>query len=708
MRMKIYNFLVNRHGGIREKYHMLHDNADKKGKIISYWELLKMNAQYYFLNKKEYDLPRNAAFYEEKKLPCGISESAINAKRQFSIKVYLKKLDDFDIISVDIFDTLIFRPFSEPTDLFFFVGEKLGVLDFKRIRMEQEHLARLEHYKKTGNYEVNLEEIWKRIEKEVGIPAKEGMCIELAEEKSFCYPNPFMLELINGLAKKGKKIIALSDMYLPQSFVRELLDKNGYKEISEVYVSCELGKSKSVGDMYDFVKRKFREKKLVHIGDNRYSDNIIAKKRGFDIYPYHNVNNDGKKYRAFDMSSMVGGAYRGLVNNRLYNGNKKYSVEYEYGYIYGGIFVLGYCCFIKNYCMENGVDKILFLSRDGEILKKVYDRLFPESDTAYAYLSRSCACKLMAEFNHYDFFRRFIYHKINQNLSIGKILESMGLEELSDEIDAAYVSDSKGLFFKSSDFLTEKNAPFLKKFLTDNFSKIKNIYSELNESARDYYMGLMENSSKVAIVDIGWAGSGAISISFLAEKIWKIPCEVVGIVAGTNTIHNVEPDASETFLQSGKLVSYCFSQSLNRDIMKKHDPNKNFNVYWELILSSPSRQFLGFSFENENLKEQSYSKADKIDDYLKDSSGKIYKLFNVNGKYVRLHFGDSDSNINGIKRIRKGIMDFVEDYCERFSNYPYMFNISGRDAAAPMLLAASFDEQYLKSIEKKFDFKIDV
>ncbi|MDD6157488.1 MAG: hypothetical protein PUB52_10785 [Lachnospiraceae bacterium] len=39
---------------------------------------------------------------------------------------------------------------------------------------------------------------------------------------------------------------------------------------------------------------------------------------------------------------------------------------------------------------------------------------------------------------------------------------------------------------------------------------------------------------------------------------------------------------------------------------------------------------------------------------------------------------------------------------------PYMFRISGRDAYAPMLVAASHHEKYLKEIEKRFALEIQV
>ena len=67
----------------------------------------------------------------------------------------------------------------------------------------------------------------------------------------------------------------------------------------------------------------------------------MAHKHGFDTFYYPNVNGSGERYRAYDMSPVIGGAYRGLVNTHLYNGALQFSREYEYGFIYGGLFVTG-------------------------------------------------------------------------------------------------------------------------------------------------------------------------------------------------------------------------------------------------------------------------------------------------------------------------------------------------------------------------------
>lgn len=356
------------------------------------------------------------------------------------------------------------------------------------------------------------------------------------------------------------------------------------------------------------------------------------------------------------------------------------------------------------------MDKILFLARDGEILKKVYELVYPEDKeiSEYAYWSRKPATKLMAVGDKHDYFRRFIYHKVNQGNTIAKTLESMELEFMVDELkdwkniwkewttelvkdDVASLKrkgavaseeklwgkyERKFVDLKPQDELTDKNGYMLRKFIEAKWDEVLAKYTPEHEAAKKYYGDMLAGCSKVAAVDIGWAGSGALALDFLANKVWNLNCEVYGLLAGTNTIHNAEQDATDAFLQSGKLVSYLYSPSHNRDLYKKHDPNKDYNVFWELLLSSPTPKFQGFKL-------------------------------NVDGS-VGFSFGKYDENIEGIKEIQRGILDFAQEYSIRFKDFPYMFNISGRDAYAPMLVAASHNEKYLKAIEKKFALEINV
>ncbi|MBQ6887275.1 MAG: HAD-IA family hydrolase [Lachnospiraceae bacterium] len=701
MRLILYNFLVNKHAGIAVRYHKMHDDATGAKKIFSWLYLLGLNFAYYVLHVRSIGKKKDAEIYEEKNCIANQafkgSESELHLKSHpnLSIDAFVEQLAGYDIISFDIFDTLIFRPFSSPTDLFYLLGEKLNIMNFKDIRMQQEWLTRQESYKQYGHYEVTLQEIWKRIEYEVGIVAEKGMYTEQQLELSLCYANHFMHKVFQRLQQMGKTIIIISDMYLSKKFLNRLLRNCGYDGYERLYVSCEYGKNKGTGELFQLVKKDFQaDMRFIHVGDNEKSDIKMADRAGFSTLYYPNVNRMALSMRPYDMSAIVGGAYRGIVDNHIYKGDI-YSMEYEYGYIYGGLFVLGYCKFIHDYSIRHGIDKLLFLSRDGDILKKVYDYLYPNecNRTEYVYWSRKAATKLMAEEDKHDFFRRFIYHKVNQGYTIADVLKTMELKDTSNIASMELEEE-----------LTDNNADILRKHIEENWVKVRGVYISQQSAAKRYYADILSGSSRAVAVDIGWAGSGALALSHLVEKVWNIPCEITGIIAGTNTVHNAEADASEPFLQSGKLVAYLYSQSHNRDILKKHNPNKDYNVFWELLLSSTTPQFSGF-YEGRRKKTQDNKKmqvGNKSENSVCDEAVYLSQLD------ITLQFGKYDVNQEGIREIQTGILDFVREYHEHFKEFPYMFRISGRDAYAPMLVAASHGEKYLKSMEKRFGLEINV
>lgn len=64
-------------------------------------------------------------------------------------------------------------------------------------------------------------------------------------------------------------------------------------------------------------------------------------------------------------------------------------------------------------------------------------------------------------------------------------------------------------------------------------------------------------------------------------------------------------------------------------------------------------------------------------------------------------------------KFKKEYWIFVEQYQCHFGNaenekFSYMYNISGSDAYAPMLVAAEHDECYLKMINSLFDLQVNV
>ncbi len=727
MRLKIYNFFVNRHIGIAQRYHKAHDGQGTVGRLVSWLYLLWLNFAYYVLFQHWLGRAVKTKVYEEKRLPVKLSESAgaYLQKNSSSPEAFAEELLKHDVISFDVFDTLIFRPFSEPTDLFYIVGKQLGYMDFKRIRMETESIVRQKRFLNEGTFEVTLRDIWQELSKRTGIDEKQGYALELAAEEKYCYANPFMLQVFQIVRSAGKHIIITTDMYLPKETIERILAKNGYEGYEKLYLSCEHDISKGGGKLYRLVKREIAtgpapmQKKsgaartqkagenpkgtpdIIHVGDNESADIRFAKKEGLSTQWYPNVNRNSLEYRAYDLSPVIGGAYRGLVNNRLYNGLNAYSRNFEYGFVYGGLFTVGYCAFIHRYVQQHGIEKLLFLSRDGEILQRAYSILYPEEQTEYAYISRIAAGKWSSGFATYDFLRKTIIHKTGTGKTLNEVLTEMELQMLVRRICAEVIMERRfppnpdkeerlsgknrqreyrKIAFCPEDQLTWDNVNYFLEAVYRHMPEIRVAYASQRKAAGEWYRNLIGDTKSAVAVDIGWAGSGALALRKLFREEWDIDCDIVGIVAGTNSMNNAEPDMSETMLLDGSLVSYLYSSQVNRDLYKKHDPAKAYNLYWELLTSSEKPSFQGFYYEN----------------------GQVVPKFKK-----------PEKNPEGIKEIQEGILTFAQDYVNHFGpaydpDQEWLFNISGRDAYAPMLLAASYDERYLKAIYKDFELEVGV
>ncbi|HJA93973.1 MAG TPA: HAD-IA family hydrolase [Candidatus Eisenbergiella merdipullorum] len=649
LRMKIYGMLVNRVPEIRKKYHNVRDGKTTALQRLYAWMfLIALNAAW-LCGWRGQKGPEDQDERTAKNLLREGNESSLSLREP--PEVFAKQLYAYDLVSFDVFDTLLFRPFSSPEDLFYLVGQKLDYLDFRRIRVDAETKARQEHQKRDGNSETTLSEIYKILERDAGIPCEEGMRAELKTEEELCFANPYMLQVFQLLKEAGKRVIALSDMYLPEKAVLRMLEKCGFAGLDACLVSCEYGLSKSEGGLYRKAENLIgAAKNCVHVGDDQISDVKNAVLAGWKAVSYKNVNRTGARFRSTEMSAVAGSIYRGLVNAHIHNGLRGYSRDYEYGFIYGGIFVLGYCQFIHEYTSRHPVDRILFLARDGDILKKVYDQMYPEEAeggrTCYVLWSRLAAAKITARYYKYDYFRRFLFHKVNQGYTLEQIFRTMELTDMLDDMEAR----TDGKLHRNAE-LTDRNAQMVKEYLNGRWISVVSHYDSQMEKGKEYFETILKDCKTAAAVDIGWAGSGAMALDVAVNRFWKLGCRITGLIAGTNSANSAEPDMSEAQLAQGKLVSYLFSQGDNRDLWKRHNAAKGDNVMMENLLSSPFAGFRGFTDDGcmEAITEMAGKEADRA------------------------------------REIQKGILD----YCRMYLEQPvsgYVGNISGRDAAAPSYL----------------------
>ena len=195
--MGLYQKLVNKHDGIRIRYHHYHDGSTGAKKYLSWLYLLWLNIAYYMFFCRFLGKIPNVDFFEKKHLLITKSETIQDksAHSDLSVDKFVGKLKEYEVISFDIFDTLIFRSVAQPTDVFYFVGEKMDIMDFKNIRSWAEWDARMKCNAKNGHMEIDIQDIWENLAEDVGCDARVGMQMELDLERSICYANPFMLSV---------------------------------------------------------------------------------------------------------------------------------------------------------------------------------------------------------------------------------------------------------------------------------------------------------------------------------------------------------------------------------------------------------------------------------------------------------------------------------------------------------------------------------
>lgn len=136
-------------------------------------------------------------------------------------------IDKYNIISFDIFDTLIKRYVNKPEDIFYFVEniyDKKNKIksNFKIKRINAEKRAR----KKYPYTEVNLDEIYGELIRDFSLNECHFLKnLEIEAEVDFCFRNKEIYDIYKYAVKKKKKIYIISDMYLPREIIEKILKK---------------------------------------------------------------------------------------------------------------------------------------------------------------------------------------------------------------------------------------------------------------------------------------------------------------------------------------------------------------------------------------------------------------------------------------------------------------------------------------------------
>jgi FMN phosphatase YigB (HAD superfamily) len=320
-----------------------------------------------------------------------------------------------DVVSFDIFDTLITRRILTPDSLQQYMGWLLarcvpGLDDFFAVRKESEELARKrKHYKE----DVNLDEIYAAFPitaswtPETIAQAKQ---LELDCEKRSFVPRHDLLEALRYARTLNKRIVAVSDTYFSRVFVEQLLASFGILDLfDDIYLSSERGTRKDRGDMWDllFASEHLSSNRLLHIGDNEHSDAQLPGDRRLETFhvmspaalmAHSGISIPSKRCWFAEVAL-------GLAASRHFNSpflpDQRFrplnlTTARDFGYIVFGPLLFGFFSWLFTHPALKSLDHFYFLSREGFFLYGLFQKLQkalgrPSPRATYFYASRRAA-----------------------------------------------------------------------------------------------------------------------------------------------------------------------------------------------------------------------------------------------------------------------------------------------------------------------------
>jgi FMN phosphatase YigB (HAD superfamily) len=211
--------------------------------------------------------------------------------------------DSFDVLSVDIFDTLLWRRVPEPKDIFVRLADALHEdqvltpsvtpVQFAELRAAAERAARAAAEAKSGSREVLLLDIYAHLPDHLWRPddgRARAVLKEVAVESAGMILDEDVAALMRTVRDGGKKVILTSDTYFARDHLVQFLHGAGFGPDdlpAFLFISNEHGRPKW-RDLFDLILKDLGvpANRMVHVGDNIDADVAPCAARGIGYIHY--------------------------------------------------------------------------------------------------------------------------------------------------------------------------------------------------------------------------------------------------------------------------------------------------------------------------------------------------------------------------------------------------------------------------------------
>jgi FMN phosphatase YigB (HAD superfamily) len=305
---------------------------------------------------------------------------------------------DASVVSFDIFDTLVLRPFLRPSGARAYLAElvrqEFGIEDFLELRERAETAAR-----QLADKDVDSRAVYEtlaRMTQGRNLPVADIHALELATERRLLRPRQAVADAARHIGTLGKSVIAVSDMYLGRETLRSVLPEAISSSLEEIHVSCDSGWRKDTCQTWHQLPAQLGVDRnaWLHVGDNEHSDiqlphdlgflppvHVLRPSALFDVVPALRPLRPSHEQAAHWPNQLM----TGLIGNRLaeladtdpraFDDTLALDDPETVGYLVLGPMILDYLAWVNRLAVAESTEKILFLSREGYLLQQAYETM---------------------------------------------------------------------------------------------------------------------------------------------------------------------------------------------------------------------------------------------------------------------------------------------------------------------------------------------
>ena len=410
-------------------------------------------------------------------------------------------IDVHPVITFDVYDTLVCRVIYKDRDLWQLVDREyqkrnhVKPIGFYKKRETADHKAR-----KTYPYrEVTLDEIYEVFADLYGQELADACkALEIELEINLTFPNDEVIEAYQYALQQGKKVYIISDMYLTDTIIGQVLEHNKITGYDKLFVSCIYRKTKHEGGaLFSAVLEEIQAdaKDVLHIGNDAKADIQQSKAVGLDAYlikppSRKSYVNESKAKSDLDYSLLYG------FIKKHNSPQMPDSLAYRLGFDVFGPIVKGFMEWIKVHKGNYNLDAILFLARDGYVLQEISDQE-GELTSFYSYLSRRSVVIPMIQYRQSleDILR--LYKSWQSNIRLNTLFNRLGIPYDAEVVRSVGLSESST--FTRDELPQDERIQAL-------YSKVRaKVYYNSQEQGQllSDYLKQYKDYGRIGIVDLG-------------------------------------------------------------------------------------------------------------------------------------------------------------------------------------------------------------